>query len=38
MFDLENKFKFLDKVEWKDIENIIINFTHKEEPTLDIIC
>ena len=37
VFDLEHKFKFDDKVEWKDIEKLVFNFNHKEEPTLDVI-
>ena len=29
VFDLEHKFKFEDKIQWKDIEDLIYNFNHK---------
>ena len=36
-FDLENKVKYDEKVEWIKIQDQIMNFTHIIEPTLEKI-
>jgi hypothetical protein len=37
IFNIEYRYKFTDKVEWRDIENVFFNYEHREYPTIDTI-